>query len=511
MPALSVRRLNELPALAWLAEIAPKRVNATVGRSVRTVDEGFFEGTWVGPSEFAAIPQSTAVFGSGLIMGDDGPVLVPPSHPLERLYLFRDSDSWLASNSLAWLLRAARVELDPNALYPPKFLAASQFVKPPLAEIPTTGNPVTLAVYDNFRFTPSNDIEIVSRPRERPFESFDEYRSRISSALASARDNAPGYELALSLSSGYDSTAVAALAAPLGCRRAITFTNGKPVRGSDSLIDSGAATAEKLGMDVQEFDRLGYLTRTDLPEAEFLSTGMSGEDVVMAPMGTYLTRALRLTGSEEFRLKGNPYRPGLHRGDLSTTSLTEFRLRVDFVHAPILFFGASEQPSLTRIIESTEMKPYVIAGRYDKPIQRRLAEEAGIVRGSFATVKRRASGAIHSEGLAAMSPHSVQSLRDFASRDGRTVEMPRRFKVRSWHRFVLRNARKVRLDRLVVPLRARQRALTHLEPGFGSILLRWAISVVSERYAAADPSPVPVLSVEPQATERVAASMTERP
>jgi hypothetical protein len=240
-------------------------------------------------------------------------------------------------------------------------------------------------------------------------------------------------------------------------------------------------------MEVAEFDRLAYLARTDLPEAEFLATGMSGEDVVMAAMGTYLAGALLLTGSEEFRLKGNPYRPGLHRGDMSTTSLTEFRLRVDFVHAPILFFGASEQPSLTGIIESKEMKPYVVAGRYDKPIQRRLAEEAGIARGSFATVKRRASGAIHSEGLAAMSPHSVQSVREFATREGRTVETPRRFKIRGWHRFVLRNARKVGLDSLVVPLRARQRALTHLEPEFGSILLRWAISVVSERYAAADP------------------------
>ena len=511
MRGLSIRRLDEVPALAWFASISPGRVDATVGRSVRTSADGFFEGTWVGPPDLATIPESTLVFGSGLILADVGPVLVPPSHPLERLYLFHDDDSWLASNSLAWVLRAAQVELDSNVLYPPKFLAASLFVKPPLWEIPTTGGPVTLAVYDNFRFTPSNDIEIVSRPREQPFESFEQYRSRISSALASARDNAPGYKLALSLSSGYDSTAVAALAAPLGCRRAVTFKEGKPVRGSDSLSDSGRATATTLGMDVEEFDRLAYLERTDLPEAEFLATGMSGEDVVMAPMGDYLKRALLLTGSEEFRLKGNPYRPGLHRGDLSTTNLTEFRLRVDFVHAPILFFGASEQPSLTRIIESEEMEPFVVPGRYDKPIQRRLAEDAGIARGSFATFKRRASGAIHSQGLTAMSADSVGSLRQFASLEGRTVETPRRFKIRSWHRFVLRNARKVRLDRLVVPLRARQRALTHLEPEFGSILLRWAISVVSERYAAADPSPVPVLSVEDEATERVAASMTERP
>jgi len=483
--SLSIRQLDRLPALAWLAEIKPDGVVATIGRSVRAEKDGFFEGTWVGPNELAAIPHSTAVFGSGLVIADGRAVVIPPSHPLERLYLYRREESWLASNSLAWLLHAADVELDSNAQYPPLFLAASLFVKPPLAEIPTTGGPVTLAVYDNFRLTPEQDVEIVGRPREQPFVSFDDYQRRLSLALASARDKVPGYEMVVSLSSGYDSTAVAAVAAPLGCRRAVTFSEGKPVHANDSLLDSGAATAATLGMQVEAFDRLAYLDRSDLPEAEFLATGMSGEDVVMAAMGSSLARALLLTGSEEFRLKGNPYRPGLHRGDLSTTSLTEFRLRVDFVHLPILFFGASEQPSLTRIIESDQMKPYVVAGRYDKPIQRRLAEDAGIARGSFATVKRRASGAIHSQGLAAMSATSVESLRKFAALEGRTVATPRRFKIRGWHRFLLRNAWKVRLDGLVAPLRARQRAVTHHDPDFGSLLFRWAISIVARRYSIA--------------------------
>ena len=194
-------------------------------------------------------------------------------------------------------------------------------------------------------------------------------------------------------------------------------------------------------MRVESFDRLAYLERTDLPEAEFLASGMSGEDVVMAAMDQSVTRTMLLTGSESFRLKGNPFRPGLHRGDLSASSLTEFRLRMDVVHVPILFLGASEQPSLTKIIESPEMQSYVFAGRYDKPIQRRLAEEAGIPRGSFATVKRRASATIHSDGLAAMAEASVASIREFAAAEGRTAETPKRFVVRGWHRVVLRHQR----------------------------------------------------------------------
>src|SRR5205085_3012324 len=154
------------------------------------------------------------------------------------------------------------------------------------------------------------------------------------------------------------------------------------------------------------------------PEADFLATGMSGEDLVLAPMAPSLRHALLLTGSEEFLLKGSNFRPELHRGDLSWCSITEFRLRNDFIHVPLLFFGATEQPSLTRIIDSAEMDPWRLPGKYDKPIQRRIAEQAGIPRGSFATVKRRASGALHVNGLAAFSASGMASVKAFARAHG---------------------------------------------------------------------------------------------
>ena len=84
MSRLSIQRLEGLPPLAWLAEFEPNRVAATVGRSVQAGEDGFFEGTWVGPPELAAIPDSTAVFGSGVILTDGSAVVVPPSHPLAR-------------------------------------------------------------------------------------------------------------------------------------------------------------------------------------------------------------------------------------------------------------------------------------------------------------------------------------------------------------------------------------------------------------------------------------------
>jgi hypothetical protein len=468
----------DLPPLAWLADIHDGLVRVRCGTSVRCEPTGFFEGTWVGPGSLASLPASTAIFGSGIVADGGDVVIVPPSHPHERLYLYRDAGSgWLASNSVAWLLLAADLALAADVPYPTLFVAASEYVRPSTAEIPTTTRPITAAVYDNFRVTSAGELVIERRPIERPFDDYLDYVQRVSAALASAIHNAPGYEPAIALSSGYDSTAVAALAAPLGCKRAVTFAMGT------SGPDSGAATAGRLGMSVDSFDRMAYLARDDSPEAEFLATGMSGEDVVLAPMAETLRRTLLLTGSEEFLLKGSRFRPDLHRGDLSWCSITEFRLRVDFVHVPLLFFGATEQPSLTRIIDSAEMDPWRIPGRYDKPIQRRIAEAAGLPRGSFATVKRRASAALHTNGLAAFSASGAASVRAFAGTTGETVPPERRLPPRRLVRALRRVAKRLRLAPLAARLEAQRRSWIHLEPRLGSLLLRWSVDKVGARYA----------------------------
>ena len=441
------------------------------------------EGTWVGPSNIEAVPRSTTVFGSGIVADGESLLVVPPSHPLERNYFYRVDGAMVVSNSLAAVLETCGLELDPDALYPPIFVKAADGVRNPLLELPTNHLPVTAAVYFNVRLTANGAFEVGGRPREQPFASFREYQTRLSAALASTIANAPGYEMVVSISSGYDSTAVAAVAAPLGCKRAVTLRSGKPVHRNSSLVDSGEPAARRLGMVVESFDRLEYLTREDLPEAEFLATGMTGEDVVMVALGPSVSHSMLLTGSEEFHLKGNPYRPGLYRGDLSACSLTEFRLRADVIHAPLLFFGASEHLSLMKIVESAEMRPYTVRGRYDKPIQRRLAEEAGIPRGTFATVKRRASARMHSDGLAAMAPGSAAAVVRFARAAGAEPPPGSRAPISRRHRFVLRATRMLHLERLTASLAKRRRSMIHAEPALGSLLFRWAVSVVRTRYS----------------------------
>jgi len=446
------------------------------------------EGTWVGPPEVARLAESTCVFGTGMVANGEQLIAVPPSHPLERIYLHSHDGTVVISNSMAAVLETRGLELDPNALYPPIFVAAADGVRNPYMNVPTNSGPVMAAVYYNFAIGRDGSIAVAGRPREPPFASFEDFRARIEAALRSAVANARGYEMAVSLSSGYDSTAVAAVAAVVGCRRALSFREGKPVSGGHSTADTGEHAAKQLGMSLETFDRLEYLRHDDLPEAEFLATGMNAEDVVVTAMEPALKGTILLTGAEEFRLKGGPRRSALYRGDLSSCSLTEFRLRTDFVHLPLLFFGASEKFSLIDITDSPAMRPWTMPGHYDKPIQRRLAEEGGVARGTFATVKRRASAQIHSDGVAAMAPASVAAIEEFARAEGRVLPNGARPMLKRRHRAVLQAAKRLRAEPLVAPLAWRRRQMIHMEPEFGSLLFRWSIAIVRRRYRTERPA-----------------------
>ena len=81
-------------------------------------------------------------------------------------------------------------------------------------------------------------------------------------------------------------------------------------------------------------------------------------------------------------------RPGLFRTDQSGSSLGEWRMRVGFIDVPLPCFGGEHYRDLVRISRAPEMRPWVLGRGYDKPIPRRILEEAGVSRGTFGEVKR---------------------------------------------------------------------------------------------------------------------------
>jgi hypothetical protein len=478
-----------LPPLSWLAVVdtSAKTIRVACGSSVVTSDDGFFEGTWVGPNRLAAIPSSTTVFGSGIVLHEGAPLAVTPSHTIGGVFVHRTPDGTMLSNSLVAIVSAAGLELDRKFDYPGAFVRTIDGIAFSPISVPTSGGSVHFHFFWNLRVGDDGMVTQVDKPREADFTSYADYRARVAAALESALANVPAYEPVVALSSGYDSTAVAALAAEHGCRRAVTLAKGRTTRKSGpDAGDSGAATAERLGISADVFDRLAYLDRADMPEAEFLATGMSGEDIVMSSFEPCLYRSVLLTGTQGngiWRVHGNR-RSDLSRSALDGASLGEFRLRTDFVFMPLAIFGLTQRPSLMDVSASDEMKPWSVGGRYDQPISRRIAEEAGLPRRSFAVRKRAASAPIHSDGEGALSATTAAAVRRFAQAEGSELTFDGGFRLRTWHRLALRVAPLIRAGRFTAGLTHRRRRLVHFDAASGNLLLRWSVSVIRPRYAA---------------------------
>ena len=63
--------------------------------------------------------------------------------------------------------------------------------------------------------------------------------------------------------------------------------------------------------------------------------------------------------------------------------MTEFRLHVGVFHCPFPFCGSLKAEQIQEIGFSDEMSPWTLGSTYDRPIPRRILEDAGVPRQSF--------------------------------------------------------------------------------------------------------------------------------
>ena len=498
----SYQVMPELPPLAWVARVTPPLIDVRCGASVRREESGFFEGTWAGRQELSSIAESTTVFGSGIVACDGSLLIVPPSHTHDGVYGVRVESGVTVSNSIVALLVAEQLVLDPAVPYPTIFCEAARLkvaredvrsgrLVNSQIKIPTRSRPVLAFYFENVRVGTDGSPSQVAKPRERAFTTYADYRQRLIDATRSLLENGQPYEPVVALSAGYDSTAVAVVASQLGCRQAVTLASGRSFADGGTTEDSGRAVAHLLGLECAVLDRLAYQDRADLVEADFLASGMSGEDVVFSAFEERLKRTIFLTGfwTGDLWVKSKMYPQPYLPGDFAGCTMTEFRLKNDFIHVPLPCFAAFPAHDEHPFVKDDDMRPYSIGGDYDRVIPRRLAEEGGLPRGSFATTKRAATMLLHRSGKAAFAPATVASIEDFALAEGATATFAPRARPGRTSRGMIRAAYALRVPRLVAPLeRRRQRAVT-FEPRFGTLLFRWAVSVVRPRYRTLEPPP----------------------
>jgi hypothetical protein len=397
------KSIDSLPPLAWLFTIT-KSGEATLvhGAGVEVFSNGFFEGCLAsdGGEDFTKIAE---VFGSGMKVQDGRYAFITPAHTLESLFLYQHENGLSLSNSLSFLLEYHGVVLPWDIRYGTKFASLVRGIDAYERELLRTAEgEVSRVVYDNVIVEPEGRHKLLRKPLPPAFETYSEYVTYLGETLQQALADAKRggrvmrYQPLATCSTGYDSAAVAALARTWGCRQAITLTHAR-----GGAMDSGKAVAEMLGLEAREF-AYAECAETSFQEiAEFLATGMGGEDYCFQPFAPALRGRVLLTGHwggdvwETYvpRIGAAYWSPNevFHGPSLCGMSLQEFRLSHDFIHIPVPVIGARRHTDVWRISNAPEMEPYRLHNDYDRPIPRRILEESGIPRAMFGQRKKAAS------------------------------------------------------------------------------------------------------------------------
>jgi hypothetical protein len=395
-----------IPGLAYAARVRGDRVDVVHGARVEVAEDFLTDGVWSG--DFAAGRFDEGhLAGTGLMVRPGLLRVVSSSTPSDRVLISTDGDDIVLSNSLPFLLEVLGDRLDPGYLYyRNRFIAADSGLAIAPHSVPTAGGRRIRTLLGQVAdIDASGTMRVELRRSDPPFASFAAYRDHLAESLRALIANAGSEHRAHPLrplgtmSSGYDSTASSVLVSEAGVTDFATMVRYEG-QGEDRVkVDHPELIADRLGVSVREVERGRWKDRDDLPDAEIAAAGVTFMDVVWLTLEDQLDGRLLLTGNfgdnvwdkNDFRIHDDISQAF---GTFDNRGFPEWRLRAGFVFCGVPSIGHSAKASLHRISNSEEMAPWSVGGSYDRPIPRRIAEEAGIGRGDFATRKFGGSGQV---------------------------------------------------------------------------------------------------------------------
>lgn len=410
MTRFSYHLSPDLPPLAWVATVSPETsaISVTHGRFVETHPHFFVEGAWAGDFEVGNLQESDTVFGSGGCLTDGSVTFSSCTATTDFLYHSDDIGNFAISNSLPLLLAFLDDRLQPACeAYSRINMSILDGIRKYRPDIPTRKGHVTRVLHSNIQFG-AGGICLMDKPLPPHFQTFEQYRdfmrSRIGMLFANARHPARHRPMQIfsTQSKGYDSTAVNALAASFGLDKVFTSAQSKERKsfhlGEHVLqsSDDGTPICEALGLTCITIDRLSF--RKNLANEHFYWAGIdNNQDLNLHHIQSFIdTPTLLLTGNlgeiwytseaiGEARLP--TFNDELIRWDQAGHGLGEVRLVAGMVQVAVPFIGARNRKDILKITDDSSMDEYRLGGNYDRPIPRRIAEEAGVPREMFGQTK----------------------------------------------------------------------------------------------------------------------------
>jgi hypothetical protein len=406
---LRARANPSLPKLAWVAQVDRTSGIVTLERGplVEVREKFFIEGVWNGPFERGDFGETDCVFGTGGIVYDGFVRFVTSASTLDYLYYAEERGFVTVSNSLPLLLARIGDALDPKCTdYPLICDSILNGINDYRRQIPTMKGDVRREMYGNLDVFNDKVVESEKRmpPRFKCFQDYRDYlRDNYALIAANARDGnrEQSFEILSTQSKGYDSTAVNAIASAYRIDKVFTVSKAKSIfhlahhenEGKHS-DDDGGEICQSLGLNCIRLNRRAF-EEDFAQEYLYYCALYHNQDANLKDLTKYIGKvSLLLTGTngdvvwpKENVARRTRLDSAIRRGDLGGHGMSELRLAVGFVQLPLPFMGARQKPDIVRITESSEMNPWRLGNTYDRPIPRRIAEEAGVPRHMFGQSK----------------------------------------------------------------------------------------------------------------------------
>jgi hypothetical protein len=496
-------QIDALPPLSWACNLdfSSGRIAAVHGRAVEIDESGLIAGAWAGAYAERAIAQSRTSVGTALRLTGGKIVAVAGTTSANPLFISRTSDRYVLSNTLSLALALASDNLRSNYPFYLADLSTYVFGKERHRHTMPTASGSLSIFYGSMLLSADGAIRRMDAPDVPPLADFATYRRYLVEETKAVFTNAADparrvrYRSLAVLSSGYDSPAAAVIAHEAGCRDGMTFA--QPADNPESAEDSGAEIGATIGLSMSEFETYRYKRRTDLPEVEFMASSLGGGQVYLAGTEDTLAGRIVVSGYGGDQVWGADYRQGQTLPFfIGGYSQNEIFLRAPALDLALPSIGAGRVEEIVALNRRDEMRPWSIGGDYDRPIPRRILEQANIPRAMFATRKRRVATDFDNftrRGLSAadyLSPASQQAFEAWFEREQplRPAQIKRHALLSETAGRILWSSRLHRMmQRFGISWPPAPATLLHLKVPIrkNTFLFAWAVDEQVRRYRAA--------------------------
>lgn len=405
---VTVRENTRLPKLCWLLNYAidSGNVEICVGSKVETLDRAIVEGCWDGDFDADEL-EARNLFGSAVKWSEDKLTIIGSISLTDRICYAKEKERIIVSNSIFAVMGAIGGRFDEEANYYKLSYAPLAGIDCYPKELPIKHESIKYVnqlYHKNLEIAFNGQTRAWCKTKALDFSSYRVYEKCLQNCVNKIVGNITSERRThrvlpyATLSSGYDSTAVAALAREAGVTSALLCTKPKPKifdLFGDRYSDNGSEAGHALNFSIQYVNFRDSIIDED--EALFIAPAASTPETSFLPMAKYIESMKHLgaifTGYHgdkiwDKNVASKYANDQLIRGDMSGINISEARLKSGFFNVAVPFlFGRSAQ-SIISISRSPEMSKWSIGGIYDRPIPRRLAEDRAVPRSCFGIRKK---------------------------------------------------------------------------------------------------------------------------